>query len=77
MVTPPNDEMIDLIGKGLPPRNIDVGGMSGGPVITPFREVSGELTYSLSGVIYECQPNLEIIKAARAAKIDDHGLVQG
>lgn len=77
MVTPPNDELMDLSGTGLPPRNMNAGGMSGGPVITPFREVAGEFTYSLSAVIYECQASLEIMKAARADVIDERGHVHG
>ena len=33
MVRPPDDEVADVVGKGLPPRAFDMGGMSGGPVL--------------------------------------------
>jgi hypothetical protein len=32
MVRPSDDDVVDVEGKGLPPRFFDMGGMSGGPV---------------------------------------------
>ncbi len=77
MVRPPNEEMQDLVGKGLPPQGLDMGGMSGGPVVSPILEPSGESAFGLSGVIYECGSAFDIVKAVRAEIIDDYGIIHG
>jgi len=69
------ENLIDLMGKGIPPENFDFGGMSGGPMLT-IVEHNGLRSYRLAGVIYqgpnpscdetEAIPGLEIIRARRA-----------
>jgi hypothetical protein len=76
MVRPPDDEVVDVAGKGLPPRAFDMGGMSGGPVFAVL-ENAGIVSWFLAGVIYECHINLEITKAVRADRIDENGMVNG
>jgi hypothetical protein len=69
------DQLLAVLGRGLPPENYDFRGMSGGPMLTVIED--GLLrSWSLAGVIYE-GPNpspdageaiagLEIIRARRA-----------
>ena len=74
MVRPPDNEVTDVEGKGLPPRNFDFGGMSGGPVIAVL-DCSGITSWALAGVIYECGVEFEIIKAVRADLITEDGTI--
>lgn len=68
------NNLIDVMGDGLPPENYDFRGMSGGPMIMVI-ETATLRSWSLAGIIYE-GPNrfsdeteaiagLEIIKARR------------
>jgi hypothetical protein len=74
MVRPPDDEVVDVVGKGLPPRGFDMGGMSGGPVIAVLED--SVVSWALSGVIYECGTNFEITKAVRADLIGEDGMIR-
>ena len=60
MVREPDDEVADVVGKGLPPRGFDMGGMSGGPVIALLENV-GIVSWALAGVIYECGTYFETL----------------
>lgn len=73
-VRPPDDQVIDTLGKGLPPRNYNMAGMSGGPMAT-LLETSGVLSWAVSGIISEAHQDYEILKAARADFINDRGTV--
>ena len=68
----PNDQLIDIIGKGLPPPGYDLAGMSGGPVVTLCLR-AGILSWAIAGIIYECHPAFEIVKAVRADVINTDG----
>jgi hypothetical protein len=67
--------LIAVLGGGIPPENYDFGGMSGGPMLTVI-ETGALRSWSLAGVIYagpnpspderEAIAGLEIIKARRA-----------
>lgn len=74
--------LIAVLGGGIPPENFDFGGMSGGPMLSVI-ETRGFRSWSLAGVIYE-GPNpapdeaqaiagLEIIRARRAHFILPNG----
>jgi hypothetical protein len=76
LVRPPDDEVTDVDGKGLLPRGLDLGGMSGGPVLAVLDGV-GIVSWALAGVIYECGTEFEIIKAARADMIGADGVING
>lgn len=76
------ENLIALLGGGIPPENFDFGGMSGGPMLSVI-ETRGFRSWSLAGVIYE-GPNpvpdeaqaiagLEIIRARRAHFILPNG----
>jgi hypothetical protein len=43
---------IDRMGRGLPPKNLDLGGISGGPALMPM-ETEGCWTLQLAGVVSE------------------------
>lgn len=60
----------------LPP-NHDLGGMSGGPLISWDENSSSGLVrgYLLSGIISECQPNLEYVVAKRTNFISEDGKI--
>jgi hypothetical protein len=69
------ENLIAVLGGGIPPENFDFGGMSGGPMLSVI-ETGSIRSWSLAGVIYE-GPNpardeaqaiagLEIIRARRA-----------
>jgi hypothetical protein len=76
MLLPPDDQLIDTLGLGLPPRQYEMAGMSGGPVAL-VTDSSGILAWRFSGVIYESHSSFEIVKAARADVISENGLVNG
>jgi len=79
------DQLMGVIGRGLPPENFDFGGMSGGPMLTITEKLVGEKhslrSHALAGVIFQ-GPNtatdeaqaitgLEIIRARRPHFIND------
>jgi hypothetical protein len=74
VVRPPDSEMVDVFGKGMPPRHIDLGGMSGGPVFSVV-EAHGIVSWALAGVLYEYGSDFEILKAVRADLIARDGIV--
>lgn len=76
LVRPPDDEVTNVDGKGLLPRGLDLGGMSGGPVLSVLDGV-GIVSWALAGVIYECGTEFEIVKAVRADVIGEDGVVHG
>jgi hypothetical protein len=43
----------DAIGKGLPPENYDMGGISGAPAIALIKSKDEIVTWRLAGVVYE------------------------
>jgi hypothetical protein len=74
LVRPPDDEVIDIHGRGFPKREYDFGGMSGGPVVAVIG--GGRIfRWALSGVIYELHQSMEILKAVRADCISEDGSV--
>jgi hypothetical protein len=77
MVRQPNEEMIDLLGKELPPSNMDIGGMSGGPIAVHMNTPMGLTCWFLSAVISEGHQAYDIIHGARADRINDDGTVSG
>jgi hypothetical protein len=74
-VTPPPDQLIGILGKGLPPQGYDLAGMSGGPMIILVESHAGIVSWWLAGIIYECHPTFEIVKGARADAIHEDGTV--
>jgi hypothetical protein len=76
LLRPPDDQVTDVGGKGLPPRGFDMGGMSGGPVMAVLDRM-GIISWALAGVIYECHIEFEIIKAVRADVIGEDGVIHG
>ena len=73
MMMQPNEEMIDILGIGLPPPSRDIGGMSGGPVAAVVTSTSGIFSWAISGVIYEGHQSFDIIQAMRADLIRPDG----
>ena len=74
IVLPPNEDIFDTLEVGLPPRQYDMGGMSGGPIAVVM-DNANILSWALSGVIYESHQDFEIVKACRADFIDEDGLI--
>lgn len=60
--------------KALPP-NYDLGGISGGPLISWFETPSYISYYKLSGIISEANATLETVVAKRAECINDDGTI--
>ncbi len=61
-----------------PPQHFDVGGISGGPVMTVGPVTSGgSIDWKLGGVIHEGRPEHDQIMAERADIIQDDGRVVG
>src|SRR5208283_3911044 len=77
MVRQPNEEMVDLLGRELPPPNMDIGGMSGGPIALHMNTPMGLTCWFLSAVISEGQQAFDIIHGARADWINDDGNISG
>ncbi len=76
LVRPPDDQVTDVDGKGLPPHDIDLGGMSGGPLFTVL-DGAGIVSWALAGVIYEYGAQFEIIKAVKGDVIGNDGKING
>jgi hypothetical protein len=74
MVRQPNEEMMDLLGSGMPP-NMDIGGMSGGPIAVNMNTPMGLTCWSLSAVITEGQQAYDVIHGARADWINEDGTI--
>ena len=74
IVRPPDSEVLDVHGGGFPESQYDFGGMSGGPVAIVLDE-GPIFSWALSGIIYESQQSLEILKAVRADVLNEHGLL--
>jgi hypothetical protein len=77
MVRQPNEEMVDLYGKELPPPNMDIGGMSGGPIAVRMNTRGGVTCWFLSAVISEGHQAYDIIHGARADWINEDGTIRG
>jgi hypothetical protein len=73
MMMQPNEEMIDILGIGLPPPSRHIGGMSGGPVAAVVNSKSGLFSWAIAGVIYEGHQSFDIIQAMRADLIRPDG----
>lgn len=70
-----HDQLVDTLGLGrLPSPNLDIGGMSGGPVLT-LVETPFMVTWRLGGVIVQGWPSADMIVAHRADTIDENGKV--
>lgn len=67
---------LDTIGKGLPPLDFDMGGMSGGPAFL-FKESDGELiSWDLIGVLYNATNSMgEIVLFHHAKYIKPDGFL--
>jgi hypothetical protein len=74
-VRPSNSDLIDTLGLGLPQRQYNMGGLSGGPMAI-VRDVGNILSWAVSGVVYESHDIYEITKAARADAIEADGNVK-
>jgi hypothetical protein len=66
---------IDTVGHGLPPRGLDLGGISGGPLMMPM-ERNGAWTLELGGVVVEAPSGrFETIVSAPAHLIARDGTI--
>jgi hypothetical protein len=67
---------VDSLGKGLPPEGMDLGGMSGGPLLLPT-EKDREWSFNIGGVVSEMRATLdyEVVTAVPAHFIDADGKV--
>lgn len=52
------DDWIDTVGHGLPPQGLDLGGISGGPLLIPI-DNDGVWDFYVGGVISEAQTSLD------------------
>jgi len=77
MVRQPDEEMMDICGHELPPPNMDIGGMSGGPIVVHMRTPRDLTCWFISAVISEGHQSYDIIHGARADWIADDGTVHG
>jgi len=67
---------VDSLGRGLPPKGMDLGGMSGGPVLFPT-ERDRDWSLNIGGVISEMptSPDYEMVVAVPAHYIASDGKV--
>ncbi len=70
---PSNDRLSDITGKGLPPEDLRMGGMSGGPM-TVLRDSAEGKIWTLAGVV--CEGNSTFIQGTRADLIRDNGSIE-
>lgn len=67
-------ELVDPLGRGLPPEDFEFGGMSGGPVLAVVE--TGVVSWGLAGVIFEgSKLGGGLLYAARATCIRDDGTI--
>lgn len=76
MLRQPNEEVLDILGLGIAPLGLDIGGMSGGPVAAVIQDAGGTLSWHISGIIYEGHQSYNIIQAMRADWINDDGTIK-
>lgn len=70
---------IDALGKGLPPDNYDMGGISGAPAIALIKSESEIVSWRLAGVVYEANASEtlgEIMFVHHADLIEPNGVVK-
>ena len=68
----------DALGKGFPPKNYDMGGISGAPVIALIKSEAGLVSWRLAGIVYEAAASDmlgEIMFAHHADLVDLNGIV--
>lgn len=66
--------LIDILGQGIPPAGNDLGGISGGPVLTLI-ERHNIVSWRLGGVICTAITDMDIIFATRAEVIQPDGRI--
>jgi hypothetical protein len=66
MLRQPDEEVIDILGTGIAPLGLDIGGMSGGPVAAIIKDSMGTLSWHISGVVCEGHADYNIVQAMRA-----------
>jgi len=69
----------DALGKGLPPENYDMGGVSGAPAIALIKSETGVVSWRLAGIVYEATASEmlgEIMFAHHADLIEFSGKVK-
>ena len=75
VMKPPSEQLVDIVGKGIPDPGFDTGGMSGGPMVIPQISQAGIVSWSLAAVVYEGHRSFDIIKGMRADLINEDGSV--
>lgn len=68
------DEVAPIKGRQMPPKDFDIGGMSGGPVLAVRESGNGLVSFPLAGVI--TQGNGDTIFASRADVIQADGTIK-
>lgn len=76
MLRQPDDEVIDILGTGVAPLGLDIGGMSGRPVAAIIKDSDGILSWHTSGVIYEGHTPYNVVQAMRADLINEDGTIR-
>ena len=69
----------DALGKGFPPDNYDMGGVSGAPVIALIKSEAEVVSWRLAGIVYEAIASEilgEIMFAHHADLIGLNGMVK-
>jgi hypothetical protein len=71
------EDWIEVDGMGLPPPGLDLGGMSGGPILLPLDDGNGVWHLFLGGTITQASssPDLEAVVAIRAHFINPDGSI--
>jgi hypothetical protein len=76
MLRQPDEEVIDILGLGVAPLGLDIGGMSGGPVAAIIKNSEGALSWHVSGIIFEGHAEYNIVQALRADLINEDGTIK-
>jgi hypothetical protein len=71
-----HEYLIDTLKLGLPRSGLDIGGMSGGPVLTVI-ESHSLIYWRIGGVIVQGWPTADMIVAHRADMIEEDGKILG
>lgn len=67
------EHMVDVGDIATMPPNTDLGGISGGPLITTLESANHLVSYRLGGIVSEAHPGLEKVFAKRVDLIRDDG----
>ncbi len=73
-IAPDRSQWVDLIGRGIPTKSYDFGGLSGAPALALVKSDGGIVSWRLAGIVYEALGG-EIVMVHHGDLIEADGTV--